>query len=170
MKRTIFALSAIATVMAIATLPGCVEPQVNANQAETTNAAGQVTTNTSFTTNYVVNETVLGADCLALESATTLGMSIAIQKDPALKPYFAQAVEIGQGVLSGVPTNAAAQIAARLGEINNPVVVASVANTLNSASKLEQGLLAKYGTNNAVIIGTAVGNAFIAGASVVVGN
>jgi hypothetical protein len=111
---------------------------------------GPATTNTVT----VVDQSALSLDCAALSLVGTPALIFALEKEPSARPIVQDIQVALDGALNGSNTNVVAQINGLVG--GDPALSASILPLIQGASALEQQLLVKYGTNNAVIIGKAV--------------
>lgn len=108
------------------------------------------TSATGFTTNTttVVDEVNLQLDCEGIRIAAAGLVTVAIQKtghDAKVIQALTDAHTGLDGALHGLNTNTLAQVEAQLKGVNNPQLTQEVDSFALSVSKLEQGLVQKYG-------------------------
>jgi hypothetical protein len=117
----------------------------------------------TVTTNTVVNQANLLLDTSILQGATSIAVSVAVQKDPSVVPALQNVQVALTGILNGANTNTTSQVLAVLGKSSNPTLVTEITPLINTVSGLEQSLLAKYGTNVSGTITLAIAKAVDAG-------
>jgi hypothetical protein len=143
----------LAAGLLLTSLTGCLT-----SKNVTTNPDGTLTTNT------VVNTGQLTIDCAVVQLNTAIGVSFAVQKDPAIIPTLKDVSAALDGILHGATTNSANQILALVDKGNkNPVISANIGPVVQQASDLEQQLVKKYGATASGQIVIAVATAFNAG-------
>ena len=142
MKNTIIAATLLA---ASCLLTGCLTGKVSTITPASTNSLGIITGPVTNTVT-IVNTNNLLLETAVLQSATAIGVGVAVQKDPSIVQALTDAQIALDGILNGASTNTPAQVAALLGNNSNPTIQGEIMPLITMASVLEQQLLAKYGT------------------------
>jgi hypothetical protein len=114
----------------------------------------------SLTTNGTVNTNNVIADAAVLQGLTTTGARLALadtKVGPQARVIMGDINLVIAGVLSGANTNSPTQIAALINgtAAQDAALAADIAPAVNFLSGLEQGAIARYGSANWAIIGTA---------------
>ena len=173
MKRSYSALSIPlfgAELCAMAAVAGCMTTkQITPAAPASTNATtGVVTAATPAVTNTVVNQANLALDCMVLQGATTLAVSVVAAKDPSVVPALQLAAQGLTGIAAGLnTTNTSAEIVSALGGASTVAETAAVTALVSEANTLRLYLVGKYGATVAGQIGLAIdaalANGFTAG-------
>jgi hypothetical protein len=101
-----------------------------------------------------VNQANLALDCAALQLVGTPAVTYALTKDPAVRPILVDIQTAVNGALHGADTNVVATVEGFLGK--NQALDDQLTPLIKAASDLRAQLLLKYGSNNGVIIASAI--------------
>ena len=151
MNKSISIMAAIMLAGIALSLPSCLTKQTT-TVTSVTNSVGQVTLVTNVTT--TVNQAQLNIDCAALQLVGTPAVTYALTKDPSVRPIIVNIQVAINGALNGADTNVIKTVQGFIGK--NQALDDQLTPLIQAASDLRGQLLAKYGTNNAVIISKAI--------------
>ncbi|MDR3427838.1 hypothetical protein [Silvimonas sp.] len=147
------AIGVVSLVASAILLGGCMTESSTSVTPASTNSVGQVTPPVTNTVT-IINEQNLALDCAALQLVGTPALIYALTSDPSARPIVSDIQVALTGALDGVNTNVVSDVDGLVG--NNAALQASILPLITAAGTLEQQLLVKYGTNNAVIVTKAV--------------
>lgn len=131
-------------------------------------------TSGAFSTNttVVVNEVNLALDCVAAQGATAIAVNVVLvqtKHDPNVVQALKNAKIAMDGILNGSNQQTTAQVLALLKAQGNQALTDQVTQLVDTVSKLEQGLLQKYGTTVAGEISLSLLKAVDAGLTIGLG-
>lgn len=134
-------------LLAAVVTTGCV---LSKKQTVTPNGTGGFTTNVVTTVNELNLALWTGGTRLA-----AAGLTAEFKKDPVAVKALTDAHIALDGILHGANTNTTANVVEMLKSTGNPQLTMETTSFMNSVSKIEQGLLEKYGTTVAGEISVA---------------
>jgi hypothetical protein len=164
--KSLSPLLVLTSLVALAVaLPGCMtSKQVTPASPASTNQFGVVTPASPAVTNTVVNQGNLALDCMVLQGATTLAVSVVAAKDPQIVPSLQLAAQGLMALAQGANvTNTSAQIVFALGGQSTVAEMQAVTALVSEANTLRLYLLGKYGSTAGVQIGLALDGALANG-------
>lgn len=151
-KKFVLSVLCVLSAASIALLPsGCMTSKTT-TVTQSTNSAGAVTSATNVV--VTVNQANLALDCAALQLVGTPAVTYALTKDPSVRPILVDIQTAVNGALHGADTNVVATVEGFLGK--NQALDDQLTPLIQAASDLRGQLLLKYGSNNGVIIASAI--------------
>lgn len=151
-KQTTIVLTLASLLISGLLIAGCVTSKV-----QTPGPNGTTITTT------VVNTNNLNLDAAVLQGATAISVSLLVQKDPSTIQPLKNAHVALDGILNGANQMTTQEVLTMLKASGNPQLSAEVTSLVQTASSLEQTLLAKYGAEVGGQIAVAVTRAVDAG-------
>lgn len=131
----------------------------------TANPNGTYTTNTTA----VVNESNLALDCVAVQGATAIAVNVVLvqtKHDAGVIESLKNAKLALDGILLGSNQQTTQQVLELLKANGNPALQQQLTQLIDTASKLEQGLIQKYGVTVAGEIALSILKSIDAGLAI----